>query len=203
MLPLIVSWLGAREEKKAAEHASDAQIKMAHEAIEEQKRQFDAMRKLQEPYMTTGSQALGGYGNLLGLNGADAQRQAIAGIENSPFFQSQYKQAENALLQNAAATGGLRGGNVQEALADNRMNMLYQNVQNQQQNLASLASLGQNASAGVGNAGINTGNNVANQLNGIGQAQAGYQLAKGQTTNKMLNTLFTGLGVLGKAGGIF
>lgn len=175
--------------------------------------QYASLLGLNDSYVKSnrgaGFGALGGVAGALdkilgkSQKGVMSQADAISQIENSPFLQSQYKQAENALLQNAAATGGLRGGNVQEALADNRMNMLYQNVQNQQQHLANLANLGQNAAAGVGNAGMATGNNIANQLNGIGQAQAGYALARGQANNSLLNGFLGGVGIFGKAKGMF
>ncbi|WP_131669255.1 hypothetical protein [Psychrobacter pygoscelis] len=192
--------LGGRSQRKAAQAASSAQQGMSREAIAEQQRQFDAMQKLLNPYVTAGNQALTGQQDLLGLNGNPAQQQAIASIENSPFFKSQYQQAEDAIRQNAAATGGLRGGNIQEALADNRSNMLYANVMNQNQNLAALTGMGANAAAGVGNAGLQTAAAVGNQLNGIGQAQAGYQLARGQANQNMLNGLFQGAGAIGQIG---
>src|SRR5690606_11979973 len=115
------------------------------------------------------------------------QQGAIGNIENSPFFKSQYQQAENALLQNAAATGGLRGGNFQEALADNRSNMLFNNVNQQLQNLSGVASNGQSAAAGLGGNALQFGNNIAQGYADIGQAQAGYQLAKGQVNQGLLN----------------
>lgn len=104
--------------------------------------------------------------------GAKAQQQAIAGIESSPLFQSLLRQGEQGILQNASATGGLRGGNVQGALAQFRPAMLNQQIQQQLANFSGLASLGQNAAAGVGNAGIQTGANVSSLLQDTGQAQA-------------------------------
>ena len=124
---------------------------------------------------------------MLGLNGFDKQQGAIGNIENSPFFKSQYQQAENALLQNASATGGLRGGNFQEALADNRSNLPFGNVQQQLQNLSGVASNGQNAAAGLGGQGMAHGQNIAQGYGDIGQAKAGYQLAKGQINQGLLN----------------
>ena len=90
-------------------------------------------------------------------------------------------------MQNAAATGGLRGGNFQEALADNRSNMLFNNVNQQLQNLSTVAGNGQNAAAGLGGNAIAFGNNIAQGYQDIGQAQGGYQLAKGQINQGLLN----------------
>lgn len=192
--------LSSKSQKKAAQSAQQSQEGMSREAIAEQKRQFDQLQSLLKPYVQGGKNGLYAQQNLLGLMGDDAQQQAISGIENSPFFKSQYQQAENALLQNASATGGLRGGNFQEALADNRSNMLYNNVQGQIQNLGGLATNGQNAAAGVGIAGQNMANQVGQQLNDIGAGQAGYALAKGQANQNMWGNILGGAGALIQGG---
>lgn len=173
--------------KTAAKEASKAQQQGTEAGMAEQRRQFDALQALMKPYVQSGTGSLQGQNDLLGLNGFKKQQGAIGNIENSPFFKSQYQQAENALLQNASATGGLRGGNTQEALADNRSNMLFSNVQQQLQNLSGVASNGQSAAAGLGGQGLTFGNNIAQGYADIGQAQGGYQLAKGQINQGLLN----------------
>lgn len=173
--------------KTAAKKAGEAQQYATEQGMDEQRRQFDIMQQLMNPYVQAGQQGLSGQQDLLGLNGFNKQQGAIGNIENSPFFKSQYQQAENALLQNAAATGGLRGGNMQEALADNRSNMLFNNVNQQLQSLSGVAANGQNAAAGLGGQGMQFGQNIAQGYGDIGQAQAGYQLAKGQINSGLLN----------------
>lgn len=178
--------------KTAAKDASKAQVQASEKGIAEQRRQFDALQALMQPYVDQGTGALQGQNDLLGLNGFGSQQSAIGNIENSPFFKSQYQQAENALLQNASATGGLRGGNTQEALADNRSNMLFNNVQQQLQNLSGVASNGQSAAAGLGGQGLTFGNNIAQGYADIGQAQGGYALAKGQIYTGLYNNALKG-----------
>lgn len=197
---ILGSVLGNKSQNKAAKSAQQSQEGMSREAIAEQKRQFDQLQTLLQPYVQGGKNGLYAQQGLMGLYGNDVQQEAISGIENSPFFKSQYQQAENALLQNASATGGLRGGNTQEALADNRSNMLFGNVQSQIQNLGSLATNGQNAAAGVGTAGQNYANQVGQQLNGIGASQAGYALAKGQANQNMWSGILGGAGAIGQIG---
>ena len=192
--------LGNKSQKKAAASAQQSQEGMSREAIAEQQRQFDQLQALLKPYVSAGTGALTGQQDLLGLNGQKAQQGAIGQIENSPFFKSQYQQAENAMLQNASATGGLRGGNFQEALADNRSNMLYNNVQGQLQNYGNLVTGGQNAAAGVGTAGQNFANQVGQQLNSIGASQAGYALSKGQANQNMWGNILGGAGALIQGG---
>lgn len=185
----------------AASEASAAQSASAQAGIEEQRRQFDALQELLRPYSQAGVGAIGQQQALLGLSGADAQRLAISGLEQSPAFQSMMQQGENAMLQNASATGGLRGGNLQAAMAQFRPSLLAQQIQNQFQNLGGLTSIGQNAAAGVGNAGMNTGANIATLMGQQGAAQAGAALGRGQAFGNALGGLGQGLGMYAGMGG--
>jgi len=101
--------------RRAGQEASAQQAKYAQYGIDEQRRQFDALIKLMSPYVTAGAGALGQQQAILGLQGAEAQKAAYTGIEQSPEFLAMKQQGENALLQQASATGGLRGGNIQGA----------------------------------------------------------------------------------------
>ena len=55
------------------------------------------------------------------------------------------QQGQDAILQNASAIGGLRGGNTQAALAQFRPALLSQLIAEQYNRLGGLSSLGQNA----------------------------------------------------------
>ncbi|MEC6393352.1 hypothetical protein VXS72_15645 [Acinetobacter pittii] len=172
----------ASAQKKAAREASQAQSDSSEAAIEEQRRQFDAVQELMKPYVNAGTGALAGQQDLLGLNGVAKQQAAINGINNSPAMQTYLKQGENAILQNASATGGLRGGNTQSALSQFRPQLLNQLINQQYQNLGGLTSIGQNSAAGVGNAGMQSANNIGNLLTQMGAAQAGNAMAQGQAS---------------------
>lgn len=105
------------------------------------------MREQLDPYAQAGQNAMQAQQNLLGLGGAQAQQAAIEGISGSPMFQSLVAQGEDALLQNAAATGGIRGGNTGAALAQFAPQMLNQQIQQQMAHLGGLAGMGMNASS--------------------------------------------------------
>lgn len=179
----------------AAGDASAAQSASAQAGIDEQRRQFDAMRELLKPYTQAGAGALGAYQNLAGLSGTSAQQQAIAGLSNSPEMQAMMQQGENAMLQNASATGGLRGGNLQAAMAQFRPQLLADLINQQFSRLGGLTSIGQNAAAGVGNAGMQTGTKVANLLGQQGAAQAGGMLAQGAAGANVFGSIGQGLGM--------
>lgn len=185
----------------AANDAAGAQGAAAQLGIEEQRRQFDAVRALLQPYVSAGTGALTGQQNLLGLNGATAQQGAYDMLQNSPAFTSLTKTGENAILQNASATGGLRGGNTQAALAQFRPALLAQMIDSQFKNLGGLTGIGANAAAGVGNVGMQTGTNVTNLLQQQGAAQAGAALAGGRSQAEAIGALGGGLGLFAGMGG--
>ncbi len=134
-----------------------------------------------------GRQAPATIGATAGMSGQQAQQQAIAGLEGSPIFQALARQGEQAMLQNASATGGLRGGNAQGALAQFRPALLNQFIEQQFQRLGTISSAGQNAAAGVGNVAQSTGANIANLYGQQGAAQAGNYLAQGQSMANLAN----------------
>lgn len=193
--------MSADAQGDAAAQAAAAQGQASEAGIAEQRRQFDALQKLLQPYVEAGTGALGAQQNLIGLGGAGQQQEAINALQNSPQFAAMIRQGENALLQNASATGGLRGGNLQGALAQFRPNLLAQTISDQYARLGGMTSLGQNAAAGVGNAGMTTGTNIANLLQQQGAAQAGGYLAAGKAEAGMWNAPAQGLGTYFGLGG--
>lgn len=186
---VVGGYMASSSASDAASSAAQAQGQASDKSIAESQRQFDAIQKLLAPYTAAGPQALTGQQDLLGLNGKDAQGNAISGIANGPQMQAMTKQGENSILQNASATGGLRGGNTQGALAQFRPQLLNQLIQQQYGNLGGLTSIGQNAAAGVGNAGQNSSNQIINALQQQGAAQAGSALAQGQAQSSMWNNI--------------
>ena len=193
--------INMENQRKAASQASSAQQQASQAGIEEQRRQFEAVRELLAPYTQAGLPALQQQQALLGLSGAEAQQAAISAIENQPGFQSMIQQGENALLQNASATGGLRGGNLQGAMAQFRPQMLSQAIQDQYSRLGGMTTLGQQSAAGVGSAGMQTGRGISDLLGQMGAARAGGILAQGKAQQQMLNALMQGAGSAYGSGG--
>jgi|SRR3990172_752931 len=182
---VITGYMGSQAQESAANTAAGAQSAASDKSIAESQRQFNAIQELLKPYTQAGTGALAGQQALLGLSGTDAQKQAIAGIAGGPQMEAMTAQGENALLQNASATGGLRGGNLQGALAQFRPQLLNQLIQQQYGNLGGLTSVGQNAAAGVGNAGMQSSSQIQNALQQQGAATAGAALASGQAQANM------------------
>lgn len=181
----LLNSLGARS---AANRAAGIQSGVAQQGIDEQRRQFDALVNLMSPFVNAGTSALGGQRDLLGLNGAAGQQSAIDAIQNSPQFNSLVSTGENAIRQNASATGGLRGGNIQAALAKFRPQILSSLIDQQFNRLGGISQLGQASAAGQASAGLNTGSNIANLLGQQGQALAGGALAQRNPLGDILKT---------------
>jgi hypothetical protein len=194
---------GANKASSAAKSAARTQAEAQDKAIAEQRTQFDAIQELLKPYVEAGKPdltqpyigagpgALQAMQGLAGLRGAGEQQAAINQIQQGAQFQELARQGEQGILQNAAATGGLRGGNVQAALSQFRPALLNQLIESQYGKLAGLTSLGstsaenllrlgQASAAGVGAAGQQSASNIGNLMVGQGQALAAGQIGAAQ-----------------------
>lgn len=158
------------------EAASTLGINEARDANVFAQRQFS-------PYSQAGLKGQEAYLALLGQSGANAQQQAIAGLENTPGYQAQLQTGQRALLQNASATGGLRGGNVQQGLAEFGSGLFGQYYQNQLNRLQELQNLGfnaagnmaqsrQNAANAMGQFAVTGAQGVANSIGGMSNTLA-------------------------------
>jgi hypothetical protein len=179
--------VGSSMQASAAGDAAAAQGAASQAGIEEQRRQFDEMRKLLQPYTEAGLPALEQQQTLLGLKGPEAEQAAIARLTGGETFKALAQQGENALLQQASATGGLRGGNIQAALGQFRPQLLSSLIDQQYGRLGGMTSLGQASAAGVGSAGMQTGTNIANLLGQQGAAEAGGILGEAKAYGQLFN----------------
>jgi hypothetical protein len=192
---------GAKQAGDAAEAASRTQAAAAQAGIDEQRRQFDKLVELMAPYVTAGTGAMTGQQALIGLQGPQEQQQAIAALQQSPEMQALIQQGENAMLQNAAATGGLRGGNVQSALAQFRPQILSQMIGQQYQRLGGLSTLGQASAAGQAASGMQSASQIGNLLAQQGAARAGGQIAQGAAPGQAFGQLLQIGSAIAGAGG--
>jgi hypothetical protein len=111
------------------------------------------------------------------------------------MFTAMMDEGQRSLLSNAAATGGLRGGNVQGALAQFAPMLLAQTINDQFTRLGGISGMGQNAAG-----------SQSQLIQQQGAAQAGGQLASGsrQATNfnQLLSLLSMGAGFMGGVPGL-
>jgi hypothetical protein len=118
---------------------------------------------------------------LVGLNGTAAQQTALNALLSGPEYTTALDQGEEAILQNASATGGLRGGNVNNSLSRFRADLLASTFANQFGRLGQITNIGQNAAAGTGAQASASANAISDLLQQQGAARAGGQIAAGNT----------------------
>lgn len=182
---------------KGAKKAARAQVDAINKSIAAQTEQFNYIKDLISPYEQGGNQAFMAQLDLLGL-GTGSQEDAINNLTSQPYFTGLVNQGEQALLQNASATGGLRGGNIQAALAQFRPNMIQQLVQQQLSNLGGITGTGMQSVGVLSNASQNFANNMSQAQMGIGQANA----TRAMQPSGFQQALNTGLQIAGVASGM-
>lgn len=141
------------------------------------------------PYTSNGALAINQEGDILGLHGNDAQSSAISGVQDSPLFKSIFNTGQNSVLSAASATGGLRGGNVNEALAENGENSFATTLQNLLTQLGGISGQGLTATGQLANFGAGTAAGVAGLDTQSGSANAGEILGKQSVDNNTISQL--------------
>jgi len=97
-------------------------------------------------FIQPGMQAQGQQAALSGAMGPQAQQAAYAAFQSSPGQQWLQEQAERGVTRNAAAIGGLGGGNVRQELQRQAMGLAQQDFQNNFNRLGSVADRGMQGS---------------------------------------------------------
>lgn len=189
----IGSITGSNKQAKAASQAANQQYEATKYATDLQKQMFDEVRKDQQPYMGAGTTALAQLMGGMGANGQFMKPYSGQDIYNDPSYKFRLNQGLEAVQSGAAGQGGLLSGATQKALSDYAQNAASQEYQNaysrygadqtnQFNRLSSLVGLGQSAAAGVGNAGMQTGQAIANNTMAGANAQAAGTIAAGNKT---------------------
>lgn len=148
--------------------AADASRDAANIQAQAQREALDYLKETEEIPQQFRREALSVLGGVAGLPGGTGSQQALIDQARlSPLYEAiigTREQGEEAILRNAAATGGLRSGNVQQALAD-QAQQLEQSalLQAYNQQLGGLQSLAQTQT---------NPQQIANQISAIGQTQA-------------------------------
>lgn len=120
----------------------------------ERQRETSQFMGAQSGFQGAGLGSLEAQQALLGLLGPEAQQAAINQLQASPQYQSMLAQGEQSILANAAATGGVRGGNTQAMLAQFRPQLLSSLINQQYERLGGLTGLGAQVGQGLVGAGI-------------------------------------------------
>ena len=135
-----------------------------------------------------------------GMTGEQAQEAAVQKIAQSPLLQELMQQGETGILQSAAATGGLRGGRTQAALAQFRPQMLQQEIDKLYSRLSGISAVGQQSITGApttatGQAPVMSyQSDIPGLMTQAGAAQAGGLLGQAQAQKDMFGNIGTAVG---------
>ena len=154
---------------KSAKRAANIQAQAAGAGIAEQRRQFDIGIEKLEPFREAELAAMRERQALTGLMGTQAQQEAIGRISAGPGVDFARKRAQQALVRQASATGGLGGARLREALQEQETGFAQQDLQEQ---LQSLRGIGQGATTQQVQLGRSLASNVAAGLEQAGAARA-------------------------------
>jgi hypothetical protein len=178
----------------AAGDAADAQRDAASSNLALANKQYNTMQDQISPYLAAGQTGLTDYGNLLGANGDAEQGAAINQIKSGAQYQGNMQTANENILANASATGGLRGSNVSNTLANTSISNLnglitqrlagYGQLMNNGLNSISASQAASNAFQG---AATNANNQTAN-------ANASESFAKANAASSALGSVAQGFG---------
>ena len=195
-LGIVNDAFGEQAAADAARAAGRLQSEAAGRAEEGINRRFDITQKSLQPAIEAGNQARDQQSALLGLNGGAAQEAAIQNISESPAQQFLRNRAQKNLLQNAAAIGGVGGGDVRSALVEQGVGFAQQDTNNQFNRLNQLSAPGTQTAVNVGQLGANAANQAGNAIIQGGQALAGGELGAAQANANARNQ-FLQLGAMG------
>jgi hypothetical protein len=203
---------GSAMSSNAASSAADTQAAAANNASALQWQQFQQMQQNLQPYMQLGSGSIPGLqaqlGRLGGMNFSFNPTEQQ--LEQTPGYQFTLQQGLKG-VDNAVSAKGLNLSGAQmkgigqytTGLADQTYQQQYQNalqsfmtnygIQSDQYNrLSGLVGLGQNAAAGVGNAGLQTANTAGNFLTSGANAQAAGTIGSANAINAGLGSAAQG-----------
>lgn len=168
---------------KAASSAAKAQVAATKEASRIQKEMYDQTRNDLMPYADAGKNSLSQLMGQMGEGGYFNQTYTGQDIYDDPSYQFRLQQGQDSIQSSAAAQGGLLSGATLKALQNygqdyasqeyqNAYNRFNADQTNQYNRLSNLVGVGQNAAAQTGNAGLQTGQAIANNTMAGGNAKA-------------------------------
>ena len=199
----VVGAVGARNAGKAqmaaSRRAADANLQGTRESIASQEKMFGVSKELMDPFREAGLTGMEQMMALGGMSGPDAQRAAMQGIQDSPEFNMLMDQSRQGLLSGASATGGLRGGDTQRAMAELSPNLLMGLADRQYGRLTGLTNLGQASAAGQAGSADALGANLGrtHQMGGQLQAQAHTQYGQARAGSSLGQAQAIGQGIKG------
>ena len=163
----------------AQSSAASQEQQYLEQALQFQEGVYGTAKGNLQPYATTGQGALYGLSSLLGLGGRPGQpntglgaQQGFQDYTQTPGYQFGLQQG-NLGANRALAAAGLTGSGAQaKALTQYNQGYASQGFNNYLSQLSSLAGMGEQAGASLGQIGTGVGSQVGTSAGGIGAAGA-------------------------------
>lgn len=173
----------------AAKDAANSQAQSAQNSLQFAQGQYADQQQNIAPYLAAGQTGVTAYGNLIGSNGDTAQNTAIGEIKAGPQYQGMMQTGNENILANASATGGLRGSNTSNTLANTSISTLNNLITSRLSGYGQLMSNGLNAISGQ---------QAANNAAYTGVSNANNQTANAATSyaGSLSNSVNSGLGAI-------
>lgn len=181
----ITGIFGGNSAKKASRKAESAQIQALERAMGVVNDQYNTTRQDYAPFREGGLQGLERLLTLMGFNGTDDQNTGLLALRESPMFQRRYQAGEDAVLANASATGGLRGGNVNRSLYNLGEDTFAATLNDELTRLYGLTGIGTGATDNLAALGQNRASTVADLFGKQGDARAQGLLTRGGINSRM------------------
>lgn len=188
--------IGAGASIYSSNQAASAQKSAANQANQTQQSEFNTVQNQLAPYTSLGNSNVDKLNNM--TNTGFNFNPDMATLQNTPGYQFNLYQGENAVQNSMAAKGLANSGNALRGSADYASGLAANTFQQQygnalssyQTNLAGLqtnVNIGENAAAGVGNAALSTGNQISANQVGVGNAQAAAYTQQGNAVSSAAN----------------
>lgn len=192
---LAVGAYGAYQQADAAKDAARASQRGTDAAIAEQQAARDANQRNIQPYLDFGGGALS---QLQRLQSGDT-----SAFTTDPGYQFSLDQALEAVRNRGAAAGNYGGGGTTSDLLRTATGLAQQGYGDFYSRLFNSATLGQNAAAGAGTAGMNTASNIGNLLTANAGAQGDAAINRANAYSNFGGQLGSLLGTYSGGGGGF
>ncbi len=197
-----LTYLGTQEAAKSSKEGAQTMATGAASAADvqaqSQREQLEYLKEVNALPTELRNEALTQLGGMSGIGDANTQQEILDRAKSSPFYQEMVAAGEEGVMRGASATGGLRSGNVQSALYDERRRALQSAYGSEVANLQGLAGLGtgqQQIAQTMGNIGATQAGGIYNAAQATSQGQiAGGQIAQ-QGYGQMANIGMQGLGM--------
>lgn len=189
---------GAKDQKRASREANAVAQEAGQDSIGFQREALADLRRDLAPFRELGQQGVGLSGFL-----TDPNQQADF-VRTNPLFQAALENVNKATMNAAAARGKLGSGGTLQALTNNYMATAMPFISDQKQSINNLLSIGQNAAARSGNAGLQTAQNTGNILQDMANMAGASAINQGnimaQSRQDLLSNFANG-GLMGALSG--